>query len=98
MTQKWFSKADGKRRASLKITYFYHYVPWTKIPDDMNKSHEGRLVVNNVQNCVNVVCERSRTWRLAATKVCPVAEKERLGGELLKAFTECDGIESRLSS
>ena len=46
-----------------------------------------RLVVTNVQNSVNVVCERPRTWRLTATKVCPVAEKERLGGELLKAFT-----------
>ena len=25
-----------------KITYFRHYVPWTKIPDDMNKSFAAK--------------------------------------------------------
>ena len=41
-------------------------------------------MVNNLQNCVNVFCERPRTSRLTATKVCPVAEKERLGGSSSK--------------
>ena len=31
-----------------KITYFRHYVPWTKIPDDMNKSKITKKTLKNV--------------------------------------------------
>ena len=31
-----------------KITYFRHYIPWTKIPDDMNKSKVSKKTVLNV--------------------------------------------------
>jgi hypothetical protein len=32
------SRARKLKMKHEKITYFRHYVPWTKIPDEMNKS------------------------------------------------------------
>ena len=32
------SRAHILKMKHKKITYIHHYVPWTKIPDDMNKS------------------------------------------------------------
>ena len=36
------SRAQKFKIKHRKITYFCHYVPWTKIPVDMNKSLEGK--------------------------------------------------------
>ena len=36
---KGVSRAQKLKMKHKKITYFRHYVPWTKIPDDMNMVH-----------------------------------------------------------
>jgi hypothetical protein len=45
----WASlKPENWKWTIKKITYFCHYIPWTKIPDHMNKSTIYNLIIYNL--------------------------------------------------